>query len=238
MALWMSGGPSQVLGNIEDKLRITFEDEILQEFYTVIEPIWNAICSPTATMQNSEGKYTFRGFHVQQFSERVVKLPQLMQTYSLTSSSTFSTRRLFQEFCILWYGKSFWARPILRDILKFLIGVLSTFKPSKDLITCLVNLITGLHYSGNLEAALKAAKEIFEKARRILGDHGIFTIWVAARIQLILREMNRKDEAQNLGRYITHYLKMPSESDPRVDFAELNLVLGAEIIEFQIQQKY
>ncbi|KAF3266434.1 hypothetical protein TWF217_004030 [Orbilia oligospora] len=85
MAFWMSGGPSQVLGSIESNLRLSFVDEILQEFYTVIEPIWNAICSPAATMQNLEGQYTLRGFHRQQFRERVVKLPQLLQTYILTS---------------------------------------------------------------------------------------------------------------------------------------------------------
>ncbi|KAF3318796.1 hypothetical protein TWF173_005209 [Orbilia oligospora] len=239
MAFWMSGGPSQILGNIESNLRLSFVDEILQEFYTVIEPMWNAICSPAATMQNLKGQYTFRGFHRQQFRERVVKLPQLLQTYSLTSWSTFSTLQLFHEFCILWYGKSYWERPILRDILKFLIGVLSTFKPSKGLLTCLVNLITGLHHAHPEDqmVALNAAKYIFDKARKTLEDYEIFTIWVAAKIQLLLRGMNRQEEAQNFGKYITHFLKKPSQSDLRVDFAELNLVLGAEIIDFQIQQK-
>ncbi|KAF3192694.1 hypothetical protein TWF788_000299 [Orbilia oligospora] len=239
MAFWMSGGPSQILGNIENNLRLSFVDEILQEFYTVIEPIWNAICSPAATMQNLEGQYTFRGFHKQQFRERVVKLPQLLQRYSLTSWSTFSTLQLFHEFCILWYGKSYWGRPILRDILKFLIGVLSTFKPSKGLLTCLVNLIAGLHHphSEDQMVALNAAKYIFDKARKSLGDYEIFTIWVAAKIQLILREMNRQEEAQNFGKYTTHFLKKPSQSDLRIDFSELNLILSAEIIDFQIQQK-
>ncbi|KAF3142097.1 hypothetical protein TWF703_001320 [Orbilia oligospora] len=214
-------GPSQVPGSIESNLRLSFVEEILQEFYTVIEPIWNAICSPAATMQNLEGQYTFRGFHRQQFRER----------------STFSTLQPFHEFCILWYGKSYSERPILRDILKFLIGVLSTFKPSKGLLTCLVNLITGLHHahSGDQLVALNAAKYIFDKARKTLGDYEIFTIWVAAKIQLILREMTRQEEALNFRKYITHFLKKPSQSDLRIDFAELNLILGAEIIDFQIQ---
>ncbi|KAF3112904.1 hypothetical protein TWF102_004290 [Orbilia oligospora] len=151
--------------------------------------------------------------------------------------STFSTLQPFHEFCILWYGKSYSERPILRDILKFLIGVLSTFKPSKGLLTCLVNLITGLHHahSGDQLVALNAAKYIFDKARKTLGDYEIFTIWVAAKIQLILREMTRQEEALNFRKYITHFLKKPSQSDLRIDFAELNLILGAEIIDFQIQ---
>ncbi|KAK6532581.1 hypothetical protein TWF281_006764 [Arthrobotrys megalospora] len=239
MARWIRNEPlQQFRRDIEGKIRKSFKDDILKEFYAVLGPLWASVGSVTGTLRNLEGKQAFQVFHREQFHGQLVQLPYLLNKYGVTHWSTFSTLQLFNEFCILWYGKSFWRdRPVLRENMDFLITVLSSFKPSKHLLTCWMDLVTGLHNLGDLPATLKVAKEILDKARNILGDRETFTIWVAAKVQLILREMNKNEEAERLGPYIAYCLKGPSDSLRINEFDEINLVLGSDIIEFQMQQK-
>ncbi|KAK6358178.1 hypothetical protein TWF730_007531 [Orbilia blumenaviensis] len=229
----VQSGPPQTLRDVENQMGPSFKEAIIQELFEL-----------NVSVDASGSSTEFSTFWFRNTGVNFVDFPYQLRRYGAASWPVFLALNYLHECCIIHYGTSFWAKPVLRQNAQFLAIALSSFGLSLNLLRLWIEIITGLFCFGDFIIAFDATKTIFAKSRKLLGDCHIFTIWVAAVMQSILRRLSRETEATKIGVYITHFLgKLGTlklyESYESVtgDTIAMGFILGCEIVDLQMEHK-